>query len=284
MLLRVAEWINLLAFSSYTALAWPPFHFDRAKRIKISSIGAAGLVITIFTSLVLPRIVPTLPASVCRDWIPYVLLLMFYWQAGQFVNRADVGFEATLERLDSRVVAPLFKRWARHSYGVWILAYLELAYLFCYASMPMGLGALYLLHRGREVDHFWAVVLPAAYACYGTLAFLQTRPPRALGEKWSVPLRSGRVRSANLWILQHASIQANTFPSGHVASSFACALVLLRLGPLWVGPMFLFIAISICLGAVAGRYHYTMDVVLGIILAVTVFLTETALTGFIGGD
>jgi hypothetical protein len=255
--LRVAEWINLLAFSSYAVLGWVRGPLDPKRRKKITAIAATGLAITLFTALVLPAMVPMLAASVCRDWVPYLLLLMFYWQAGQFVTRTDAGFEARLERLDQRIVVPLLEGWARRPGGAGILACLEFAYLFCYASMPLGLAALYMMRRGREADYFWAAVLPAAYVCYGMLAFLQTRPPRRIGEKWSATLPSGKIRALNLWILRHASIQANTFPR--------------------VGLVFLAVAISIALGAVAGRYHYAADAILAALLAAAVFGVETAL-------
>jgi len=275
--LRVSEWINLLAFSSFVLLAWHRRDLDPVRRAKINAIGAGGLATTIFAALILPRLVAPLGASVIRDWIPYLLLLMFYWQAGQFVTRADVEFEARLERLDRKLVAPLLDWCTRRRMGGWILAYLEFAYLSCYVSMPLGLGTLYVLRRARDADHFWTAVLLAAYVCYGMLPFLQTRPPRMLGEKWSSSLHPGKVRALNLWILRHASIHANTIPSAHVASTAACALILLRLGPLWVGLGFLFIAISIAAGAVAGRYHYAADAILGAIVALAAFLAETAL-------
>jgi membrane-associated phospholipid phosphatase len=88
-----------------------------------------------------------------------------------------------------------------------------------------------------------------------------------LGEKWSAELPAGRVRAFNLWILERGSIQANTLPSAHVAIAGACALSLLRLGPLWAGAVFLWIAVSIALGAVSGRYHYALDAILGFVVA-----------------
>jgi membrane-associated phospholipid phosphatase len=272
--LRMAEWINALAFSWFVVLAWSQRSLARPRRLKISGIGASGLGITIFVSLVLPRLVAPLAASVTRDWLPYLLFLMFYWQAGQLVTRADAVFEARLERLDSRVVAPVLQWVARRALGAWILTYLESAYLFCYVSVPLGLTTLYLLRKGRDADHFWTVVLLATYTSYGMLPFIQTRPPRMLGEKWSAALPAGKMRALNLWVLRHASIHANTFPSGHVASSTACALVLLRLGPLWVGLGFLLVAISIALGAVAGRYHYAADAILGFLVASAAFLAD----------
>jgi len=275
--LRAAEWINVLAFPAFIALAWGRPNLGLVRRATITTIGVAALAITLIAALLLPRLVAPLPASVTRDWIPYLLLLMFYWQAGQFVTHTDFSVEARLQSLDGALVAPLLEWCARLSVGTWILAYLELAYLFCYASLPLGLATLYLLRQGRNAGHFWTVVLLAAYASYGALPFLQTRPPRVLGEKWSEPLLSGRVRALNFWILRHASIHANTCPSAHVASTTACALVLLRLTPLWVGLLFLFIAVSIALGAVAGRYHYAADAFLGVLVASAAFLADAAI-------
>jgi membrane-associated phospholipid phosphatase len=275
---RAAEAINLASFFLYIILAWKRPKLARSRRVSITAICAGGIGITLFVSQILPRLTTPLAASVTRDWVPYVLLLMFYWQAGHFVTRADTVFEAKLARLDVIFVAPLLERCARSPAGTWILTYLELAYLFCYASLPMGLASLYMLHQGADAGHFWTVVLLAAYAAYGTVPFVQTRPPRAFKEKWSEPLLGGklggRVRALNMAILRHASIHANTFPSGHVASTAACALILLRVAPLWVGLIFLVVALSIAAGAVAGRYHYAADAILGFIVAVAAFLVD----------
>jgi PAP2 superfamily len=271
---RAAEVINLAAFFTFVILAWKRPALGRSRRVNITAIGAGGLAITLFVSQILPLLVAPLAASVTRDWIPYLLLLMFYWQAGQFVTRADTAFEARLEQLDQRIVAPFLEWCARIPSGAWILGYLEIAYLLCYVSLPMGLATLYILHQGADAGHFWTVVLLAAYAAYATLPFLQTRPPRMLGEKWSERVLTGKIRAFNMAILRHGSIHANTIPSGHVASTTACALILLRLAPMWVGLIFLLVALSIAVGAVAGRYHYAADAILGLIVAVAAFLLD----------
>jgi membrane-associated phospholipid phosphatase len=56
-----------------------------------------------------------------------------------------------------------------------------------------------------------------------------------------------------------------------VASGFAVALVLLHFS-LTFGLIFLFVAVWISLGAVVGRYHYALDVLLGAITALAVYL------------
>jgi hypothetical protein len=276
--LRIADWINLLAFSWFISLAWLRNDLDRKRRSKITAIGIGGLAITIVTVSILGRLVSPLAASVTRDWTPYLLLLMFYWQAGQFVTHADKQWEDRLERFDSKILARAFDWCTRRPIGEWILSYLELAYLLCYVSLPAGLAAIYLLRERRQADVFWAIVLTATYPCYALLPYLQTRPPRMLVEKWRNPLPPSRIRDFNLWILRHASIHANTFPSAHVASTTACALALLSFAPTWLGLIFLWIALSIAIGAVTGRYHYAADAIVGSLVASAAFLIVRALT------
>jgi hypothetical protein len=275
--LRTAEWISILAFSWFTVLACCRTVLDRGRRAKIIALGSSGVAITLLASAVLPRLVTPRTASIIRDWIPYLFLFMFYSQGGQFVTGADMELETRLERLDRKIVAPLLQWCARTTVGNWILTYLEMAYLSYYPVLPLALVALYLTGKQAEAAGFWTVVLLAAYGSCGTLPFIQTRPPRMLGEKWSVPLPSGRVRALNLWILRRGSIQANTLPSAHVAITTACALSLLWLGSLWAGAAFMVIAISIALGAVSGRYHYAADAILGAIVACAALLAGAVL-------
>ena len=83
--------------------------------------------------------------------------------------------------------------------------------------------------------------------------------------------QAGKTRIFNRWILKHGSIHAISFPSAHVASTFAVSLVLLHYAPI-MGLIFLFISIWISLGAVVGRYHYALDVLAGAATALVVFV------------
>jgi hypothetical protein len=274
--MRAAEWINIVAFSCFVALAWSRRGLGAARRLKITAIGLAALSVTAATGVALPRVLDPLTASVIRDWVPYALLLAFYGLAGQFVTGVSVEFQARLERLDWRVVTPAIVWCKGSAAGPWILTILELAYLLCYVSMPMGLGVLYLAGMRDQADLFWTLVLPATYACYAMLPFIQTQPPRMLPEKRSVQPPHSKVRALNLWILRRASIHANTLPSAHVASTTACALVVLRLLP-GIGLVFLATAMLIALGTVSGRYHYAADAVLGIVTALAALAIQSVI-------
>jgi len=266
--MRIADWIHLAVFAFLVVLAIAR-SLPRARRLKIIGIGAVGLSVTL-ASTQLDRVFAPLTVSVIRDWLPAPLMLLVYWQAGKFFVRVQEDFQRRLARLDERLVAPLLLALARRSFGRGILVYLELAYLLCYPMIPLSMAAIYLLRMGREADRFWAVVLPATYACYVMVPFAQMLPPRLIEERWNAPLPQSPLRVLNLGILRHASIHANTFPSAHVAASLSSALALIQLD-LRVGLVFLCAAVSISLGAVLGRYHYAADAILGAAVALSAF-------------
>ena len=212
-------------------------------------------------------------ARVVGDWLPCLLMLIVYWQAGRFSGafsgKPNEKLQSWLLEFDRRRLGTLLEDWVRKWNSTWIGSYFELAYLFCYGLIPLGVGVLYWANRRSAIDEYWAVVLPASYLCYVLVPFSQTLPPRLLPCAGSAPLAKQKIRSVNLFILRHASIQLNTFPSAHVASTVGASLVLMRYVPA-AGIVFLVIALSIAAGAVAGRYHYALDVIFGAMLAVLI--------------
>lgn len=69
----------------------------------------------------------------------------------------------------------------------------------------------------------------------------------------------------NLWVLSRASIQVNTLPSGHAAAATAVALSVGAVVP-EAQALLLIIATSIVVATVAGRYHYLVDSVAGVLV------------------
>ncbi|HKS76454.1 MAG TPA: phosphatase PAP2 family protein, partial [Terriglobales bacterium] len=130
---------------------------------------------------------------------------------------------------------------------------------------------LYLAHQRRFADSYWSVVLPAIFIAYGATPLFPAQPPRKLAQNL---LRSAPglppLRRLNLWVLDHAGIKVNTFPSAHVAGAVSAGLALTRLLPI-AGICYMVVAIGIALATVRGRYHYCTDAVLGIAVAVVVF-------------
>jgi membrane-associated phospholipid phosphatase len=261
--LRAPEWIVAAYFAYLAGAAAVVPGIGRPQRR--AAIGTAvAVVITVFTLAAFGTW-----ATLWRDLMPLVYILAGYRLPALLVTGTNPVLERRLLALDHRWfgignVTAISGRAARP-----VTELLELAYLCCYPMVPIGLACLYVAGLREESDRFWTAILLAVFGCYGMLPWLPTRPPRAIeGE----PMRSaGLVRGVNLRVLGLASIQLNTFPSGHAAASLATALAVWARLPL-AGYLLGLLALAIAIGSVAGRYHYAADALAGVALAIVGFV------------
>ena len=272
--MRAAEWANLLFFCLMGGLLLlRPLR--RSKRIAVLLIGALGTG-SVVAAQYLEYLLPPLAASIVRDWLPAPLILAAYHQGGQFFSYPMEALQSILLRVDQRLFASLRRSLGMNEVPRLVRAYFEIAYFFCYPLVPMGVGVLYLTHMRQCADEFWAIVLPPTYFCYAMIPFFPTLPPWKLDAERTADVGTKGVRAANFFILRHLSIKANTFPSAHVAASLATALALLDFVPA-AGLVFLWIAISIAISTVTGRYHYALDAASGAGLAAATFAVTKSL-------
>jgi len=208
-------------------------------------------------------------ATAIRDWAPGAYLLLAYWMSAPYKGPAWPGFERGLVAIDRRLLGSALDRFARNA-PRFLLEALEVAYLTCYPFVPAGL--LWLLLTGGPVnaDGFWTAVLLASLPCYGLLPWFHTAPPRAVEPDLPIERRRLAVRRFNVGLLHRTSVHANTFPSGHVASTVAVALTVAAAQPRG-GLPFLAGAVTIAVATVTGRYHFAADAVLGALLGMAGF-------------
>jgi len=264
--MRQSEWIQIAFASGMVLLSWVrPLDWRRRMRVALLAAVVAGAIFGARLAL------HGFAGSVVRDWLPVVLLLFPYWQAGQFFSGPDLRIQDWLGRTDEQAFRafPWLNRdgkkrgWSR---------YFETAYLMCYPLVPIGLGVLYATHNRSNTDFYWIVVVAASDICFVATIFVPAMPPRLLQQSSAIPVvHENQVRRLNLAVLKKGSIQAITFPSAHVASTMGVALVLMHYLPV-TGGVFMLVAISVAIGAFVGRYHYFLDVVLGAIEATVIFL------------
>jgi membrane-associated phospholipid phosphatase len=243
----------------------------RRPLVAILSAGAAvvGIVGTARTASVTVRL-----------WLPHLYLVVGYWLPALLVGAlSSSAFESWLVRTDAffRRILPPLPHWVTHI--------AELSYLMCYPAVPAAFIVIWTRGSVVDAERFWTSVLAAGFVCYGNLPWLPSRPPRLLNHfgtpKTSSALDGVATRAGaphmlaviNTALLARVSHQLNTFPSGHVAVSVAaatCALI-----AWWpAGVALAAVAGGIAVGAVAGRYHYVIDVLLGVVVglfAVAIF-------------
>ena len=97
--MRASEWVQIGFSCGMAVLAWVR-PLDRRRRIRIALLACAVAGAILSARFVLHGYV----SSIVRDWLPAVLLLFPYWQAGQFFTQPDKRIEALLGRIDERVM------------------------------------------------------------------------------------------------------------------------------------------------------------------------------------
>lgn len=267
-----ALWIEVVFISLLTAAAWlRPLERRRQLKVTLLALIAAAIIFLAWINhWIGSHWLDLLGPSTVHDWLPAVLMLIPYWQVGHFFTAADPEVERHLISFDRGFFQAVGIHPAKISIPPAVGAYLELAYVMVYPLIPLALLTLNFCNLLPYVNYYWIVVLPATYICFAMTPFVQAMPPRSLSdyEKFRMPITS--VKKVNNFLLRNASIQAITFPSGHVASAMATALVFLRLQP-WAGLIFLVVALSIAVATVVGGYHYAADVLLALLIALAVF-------------
>ena len=206
------------------------------------------------------------PTPLLHEWlIPPVLLLLGYWTSGLLFAAPMPRVEAALLRIDDWLeVEPAGRATPR-----WLADLLEAAYAGVYLLVPLALVIHVAFAARPDQERFWTVILVTDFVCFAFLAWIQTRPPRALStfQPWDTA-----ARRFNLRLLGSTSIQANTFPSGHAAEGVAAAL-LVATAPWPISAAVGVAALLVSAGAVLGRYHYAADAFAGWAVAVVVWMT-----------
>jgi len=276
--MRLAEWMQggfalLLAIAAWFPRKANPLPIERCRRITLLAV--LTVVAIAFAGSTSAWLSPPWGRAF-RDWLPALLMLIPYWQTGQFFQGPNLKIQNWLMELDRHWVEQTSHRigTARTRLGLGF----EIAYVFCYPFVPLGLGVLYLAGLRWRVDEFWFVVLTSTYICSAITPFFPAMPPRDAAAPSKpdpempipAPEKANKGQRFNRWLQEWGSIHAISFPSAHVASTLAVSLVLTP-HLHFVGLCFLFVAGCIAVAAVAGRYHYTLDVLLGAAVAMTVF-------------
>jgi membrane-associated phospholipid phosphatase len=263
--MRTSEWIQA-GFALILVLAAWICRLPPRRRTVIAILAAYAILAVLFGRLSV-NVLSLRQASILRDWLPLALMPVPYWQTGQFFMGPSGKIQSWLLESDRRLARLLhpdvlaFGRYTRLS--------MEWAYMLCYPLPLVGLAVLYAAGLRRYATTYWPIVLLPTYLCYALTPLVPALPPRSISGKLKTGEPRTKSRVFNLWILQHASIQAISFPSAHVACALAISFVLLHYVPV-AGIVFLAIAIWIGVAAIVGGYHYAIDVWLGAAVALIV--------------
>lgn len=255
----------MVFYFTYAAALTVAFNLSPSKRLTALAI---PLVIYLLGSIESSASRPW--TGILRDWLPPLLVLLAYLEMDWFYSVQRIyEHEMQWASWDRIVLDRWGLRFAIESGGVWIASALEVAYSLLYAVPAICIAVLYLFRRRDRLPIFFLVFLLGSLSAYALLPYFPTASPYLEFPGQDLPSLLTSCRRFNLWILKHADITTSVFPSGHVAVAFSSAFGMILALPekKWVGRVFLFLAATVFIATIYGRYHYAVDGLFSILLS-----------------
>ena len=282
--------VTFFVYITFAAFAFHPAARDLFLIVALNTV-------TIATLVALGRNRERAPwLAGAADLFPALLLLVAYRESGLLLTPDPAHhLDFVFIRWDRALLQNHFAYALLQAGAPWLQHYLELAYLLCYPLVPLGVAAIHYARPrsaaggldnaatpswrrlaagsrrySRSMDAFWTAVLLATLFCYAVYPYFPLTPPRVLFGDVPGPHVEPLLRKWNFWLLDHYSVHACIFPSGHVAAVTAVALAVRKHAPR-LGALFLLLAASVALATVYGRYHYAADAVAGAVVGVVAY-------------
>ena len=143
---------------------------------------------------------------------------------------------------------------------------LHLGYFFYYAIIPIALLGVYRT-RGFDALHRAALAVSAAFfVCYLIFVFFPVAGPRYEFARIGGDIGDGTLYRLVHGILESGSSKGTAFPSSHIAASLAAIIAAGREDPRWFR-LLIVPQIALTVGTVYGRFHYGIDALVGIVVA-----------------
>lgn len=216
--------------------------------------------------------------GVLREFIIPGLVLIAYWEVNWFGRQFETDLEGVWVQWDRVILNGWQMRSAIETFGWPIPEVLEFSYFMMYAIPPLALLVLYSNHQRSRVDQFLFTFLLGTLSTYALLPFMPTEAPRVAFPNQDLPQVVTFFRRVNLWLANGYDIRTSVCPSGHVTAAFSAAFGMLLAFPAKkrFTAILLIFAAAITVTTIYGRYHYAVDVLAGICIALIACLVTKA--------
>ncbi|MCI0353918.1 MAG: phosphatase PAP2 family protein [Acidobacteria bacterium] len=209
------------------------------------------------------------PWRFLHGWYPLLMFIVCFEETARLSFLfVDHWQDAYLLSLEARLFAVPPTVWLQQFASRWTTEILEVGY-FSYFVLLMIVGGV--LSRGKDQRPFRQVMTASVLSymlCYVVfLAFPTEGPAHTLRALHTAPLEGGPFHFLVNLIQKHGGVHGNAFPSSHVAAAVVALIYAWRYVPR-LGAALTPLVILLCVGAVYDRYHYVLDIVGGIVIAV----------------
>src|SRR5258705_6600902 len=90
-----------------------------------------------------------------RDWMPLAYVAVAYYLTGYLFVKPSDALESWLLAWDRRLLSDPTTRFA--GWPAWLVAYLDVIYVFCFLLLPGGMAALSAAGHAAHANHYWTI-------------------------------------------------------------------------------------------------------------------------------
>jgi membrane-associated phospholipid phosphatase len=241
-------------------------------------LAAHGAAIAMIAVAAWARVWPR-PATVFRHWYPLAYIPVFYWEMAILIPAIrHIDYDAQMASLDYRIWGAHPTVWLERLQNPGLTEFLQIAYTLFIPSVILVAVAIWSRQMYPEFRYYAFLVGLGFLASYVGYFLVPVRGPRFfLAHLQHVDLHGMWLFDPMQRLLNRLeSAHYDCFPSGHTEMTmiawWSSRVVSKRLFAL-----FSLYTILIVTATVYLRYHYTVDVFAGVVLAVAVLAVSPAL-------
>ncbi|RMF68349.1 MAG: hypothetical protein D6743_03500 [Calditrichaeota bacterium] len=208
-----------------------------------------------------------------RDAYPFFLYTFMFKETSTIINIFfPFWLEPFLIKWDLALLGSHPTVWLQRFYHPWLTEFMAFSYWSYYILLPAGALILYLR---KDKVRFHSLVFTLSltlYLCYFSYLLLTARGPHETlaylhADRQLVGFFDRLVHA----IQARAAISGAAFPSSHVAAVWVVLFFMFEHRK-WLGFAMLPLVLSLTVSVVYLQYHYAVDPLAGILVAVLVFL------------
>lgn len=231
-----------------------------------------------------PEAAPPAPASIhvarfVRVAYPVLLTPLLYTELDLLNQLYVQGYLDALVQgwEESLFGAQLSVVWAERQPWRWLSELMHLGYFSYYLLIPISAVVVYRRGGQGELHRFTMVTGLAFFLCYVVFVVFPVTGPRYLYDQLQGTPARALLFDAVHAVAEGGSSKGTAFPSSHVAATVAAWLSCRRVARRWHWIAAPFVVL-LTLGTVYGRFHYAVDALAGVLVALAAWKLAPALT------